>query len=64
MKVTTDFLEALLVRGWSIRGVNGCIEFRDPHGVSGQDFKVENLGEFPPAVEHWILENIPRVPAQ
>lgn len=58
MRVTLWKLEFLLNNGWSIRGVNGRIEFRDRQGISGSDFQCAELDFFPDAVEHWLRLNI------
>ena len=71
MKVTLNLLEALLERCWSIQGRRDpdggpndrIIEYRDPTGLSGWDYRAKRLDEFPRPVADWIWENIPMVPA-
>ena len=65
MKITLEFLEALLVRGWAICGSERYFEFRTPEGHSGTEYWSEpGLTEFPPAVEEWIRDNIPLRPCK
>lgn len=63
MKPTVELLEALLCRGWMIRGVNDHIEYRCPDGLSGSMYHADDLTEFPDAVAAWIWANVPMVPA-
>jgi len=60
MKITLDLIDALLLRGWTIRGINGEIAFRDPSGISGSDYRCRSLAwVFPEPVADWIREHVP-----
>lgn len=65
--ITADWIESLLVRGWTIQGVRRrfgyaeAIEFRDPQGISGSEYQISDFREpFPEVVSEWILDNVPR----
>ena len=66
MTVTIDLLEALLERCWSIQGRRDpdggpndrIIEYRDPTGMSGWDYRAKRLDEFPKPVAEWIVDNV------
>lgn len=67
MKITTEILDVLLSRGWTIRdrrSATNRIVFADPNGrESTQSACNSLLGDFPKDVEDWIWDNVPLQPA-